>query len=142
MLKERGLTGSVYGQMVLIAALISNFATLLLLSLVLAVASKALSLDLRHAGGRFVAFAGMARLSHWVRRLPGLGRALDELAHATAPIRVRGAFAAMIIRVVLAEALGVEVILGAFLAGAVISLAQRHRRPPCVRSSTRWGLAF
>jgi CPA2 family monovalent cation:H+ antiporter-2 len=49
-------------------------------------------------------------------------RILRELSSATAQIRVRGAFALMVAWVVLAEALGVEVILGAFLAGAVAGL--------------------
>ena len=49
-------------------------------------------------------------------------RLLDELSHATAQLRMRLALALMVGWVVLAEALGVELILGAFLAGAIAKL--------------------
>jgi Trk K+ transport system NAD-binding subunit len=49
-------------------------------------------------------------------------RIMTELSSATAQIRVRGAFAMMVAWVVLAETLGVELILGAFLAGVVAGL--------------------
>jgi Trk K+ transport system NAD-binding subunit len=56
-------------------------------------------------------------------KLPFIPRILEELGHATAQIEVRGAFAIMIGLVVLSEALGVELILGAFLAGVIISMS-------------------
>jgi Trk K+ transport system NAD-binding subunit len=52
---------------------------------------------------------------------------VEELSHATAQIRVRGAFALMVAWVFLAESLGLEVILGAFLAGAFISIVSGER---------------
>ena len=50
---------------------------------------------------------------------------MAELSHATAQIKVRAAFTMMLIFVVLAEVLGAEIILGAFLAGAIVSLLKR-----------------
>jgi Trk K+ transport system NAD-binding subunit len=47
---------------------------------------------------------------------------MEEITHATTQIKVRAAFTMMLIFVVLSEMLGTEIILGAFLAGAVISL--------------------
>ena len=62
-------------------------------------------------------------ISRWLNRIPGLNRIITELSHATAQIKVRGSLALMVMCVVLADALGVEIILGAFLAGAIVSYA-------------------
>jgi Kef-type K+ transport system membrane component KefB len=51
-----------------------------------------------------------------------LSAVLTRLQDTTAQIRVRGAFALLIGFAALAEALGVEVILGAFIAGAILRL--------------------
>jgi Kef-type K+ transport system membrane component KefB len=50
-----------------------------------------------------------------------------RLQDTTAQIRVRGAFLLLIGFVALAESLGLEVILGAFLAGAVLTLVDRDQ---------------
>lgn len=125
-LKERGITASTYGQVLLVSALISDFVTLLLLSLDVAFISRGLSLDLLLFMLLLAAFVTSARLSQFISRIPLLGRIAEELSHATAQIKVRGAFALMIAWIVLAESLGLEVILGAFLAGAIISISSRH----------------
>lgn len=127
-LKERGLTGSRYGQILLVAALISDFVTLLLLSLVIAIISRGISLDLLLFLLLLLAFVAAAKISRWVNRIPVVHRIIDELSHATAQIQVRGAFALMVVWVVLAESLGVEIILGAFLAGAVLSINSRGNK--------------
>jgi Trk K+ transport system NAD-binding subunit len=64
-------------------------------------------------------FYRLARLTQ--RRFPGL-ELVQGLAQATAQIDVRGAFAIGLAFIALAENLGVEMILGAFLGGALISL--------------------
>ncbi len=124
-LKERGLTGTSYGQILLIAALVSDFVTLLLLSLVIAVIGQGISPDLLLFMVLLLAFVAAAKISQWVNKIPVFHRIVEELSHATAQIHVRGAFALMVVWVVLAEALGVEVILGAFLAGAILSTSER-----------------
>src|SRR5919108_145746 len=60
-----------------------------------------------------------------VERWRSLSRVLVRLQDTTAQIRVRGAFALLIGFVALAENLGLETILGAFAAGAVLSLIDR-----------------
>jgi Kef-type K+ transport system membrane component KefB/Trk K+ transport system NAD-binding subunit len=141
-LKERGLIATPYGQTLLVTALISDFATLLLLSLTIAVTRKGPSLDLLLFMILLVAFVAAAKLGHWARRVPGLTRLLNDLSHATAQVQVRGAFALMIIWVVLAEALGVETILGAFLAGAVISVSRPSAESPLREKLEALGFGF
>lgn len=121
-LKERNLTGTRYGQSLLISALVADFATLLLISIVVAAVSRGLTLDLLLVLLLLGAFATLARAGQRAARIPRLRQVIAELSHATAQIQVRGAFALMVAFIVLAEWLGTEIILGAFLAGAIISL--------------------
>lgn len=129
-LKERELTVTLYGQTVLVMAVISDFATLLLLGVVISVISRGAGPELLLFTLLLAAFVVAAKIGQWARRLPFLTLVVDELSHATAQIQVRGAFALMVAWVVLAESLGVEVILGAFLAGAIISLSSRSHESP------------
>lgn len=122
-LKEHNLSASRYGQSLLISALIADFATMLLITVVVAILSTGLTFDILLIGLLFVAvflmyYFGMFffNRTNWVRR------AVEELSHASAQIKVRGAFTLMLLFVVLSELLGTEIILGAFLAGAIVAL--------------------
>jgi Kef-type K+ transport system membrane component KefB/Trk K+ transport system NAD-binding subunit len=141
-LKERGLTATPYGQLLLVTALISDFVTLLLLSLAIAVTSHGFSLNMLLFMLLLVVFVVVAKISQQISRLPVLTRITEELAHATAQIRVRGAFALMVAWVVLSEALGVEVILGAFLAGALVSLSSQDHESPLREKLDAIGYGF
>lgn len=121
-LKEREILDSRYGQYLLVAASIADFVTLLLLTIVIAINSQGLTLDLLLIPALLSLFVLAARIGQRFTEAPFLRRILGDLSSATAQIRVRGAFALMVSWVVLAEALGVELILGAFLAGAIASL--------------------
>ena len=124
-LKERRLTDQPYGQMLLVSALLADFVTLLLLGVVITLASNGAAADLLLFLVLLVAFFGAARIGRWATRSPITRRIVTELSHATAQIRIRGAFALIVAWVVLSSALGIEVILGAFLAGAVIRQSGR-----------------
>lgn len=121
-LKERGIMTSRFGQALLLSALVADFGTLVLITVDVTIISEGLTLDVLLVLLLLVAFAVAARLGKKVSRLPGVGRLVKELAGATAQIEVRAAFALMVAFIVLSEWLGSELILGAFLAGALISL--------------------
>jgi len=125
-LKEQGLSGGRFGQTLLIAALIADFVTMLLITVVVAALSHGITLDILLIGLLFVAFFLMYYFGGiFFNRIKGVRRVLEELSSATAQIKVRAAFTMMLIFVALAEMLGTEVILGAFLAGAIVSLLKR-----------------
>jgi len=127
-LKERNLSAAHYGQSLLVSALVADFATLLLISVAVAAVSRGLTLDLLLVLLLLGAFATLAQIGQLAARVPGLRRVVEELSHTTAQIQVRGAFALMVAFIVLAEGVGTEIILGAFLAGSIISLlADRER---------------
>jgi Kef-type K+ transport system membrane component KefB len=121
-LKERNLSGTQYGQSLLVSALVAGFATLLLISVAVAAVSHGLTLDFLLVLLLLGAFATLARMGQLAARVQRLRRVVEELSHTIAQIQVRGAFALMVAFIVLAEGLGTEIILGAFLAGAIISL--------------------
>ncbi len=129
-LKERGLAVTNYGQSVLVAALVSDFVTLLLLSVVIAVLSQGFNLELLLFMVLIVAFVVAVRISNRLKKIPGLGVLIAELSHTTAQIRVRGAFALLVTFVVVAESLGVELILGAFLGGVLVSISSQDTESP------------
>ncbi len=141
-LKERNLLGHAYGQALLIAALIADFATLLLLTVAIAVVTRGLTLDLLLILVLLATFAFAVRISRFFSHMPLWQRIGEELAHATAQIHVRGAFALMVAWVVLAEALGVEIILGAFLAGAIVSLLTEREESPLREKLDAIGYGF
>ena len=122
-LKEQDLIRGRFGQTILIAALIADFATMLLITVFIATISHGLTPDILLISVLFVVFFLLYRLGIVsLNRMPGVRRTLEELSNTTARIKIRGAFTLMLLFVVLAETLGAEIILGAFIAGAMISL--------------------
>ena len=122
-LKESNLISSRFGQTLLIAAMLADFVTMLLITVLVALLSGGLTIDILLIGILFLVFLGMYQFSIFTfNSIPGLRRTLDELSHASTQIKVRAAFMVLLIFVALSEVLGTEIILGAFLAGAMLSL--------------------
>jgi len=126
-LKERRMISSVYGQTILVGALVADFATLLLISVVVAVQQRGFTPDLLLVLVLVVVFFVILRVARALQRIDAVKKVMAELSSATAQIRVRGAFALIVMWVMLAETLGLEIILGAFLAGALVSLLGGHQ---------------
>ncbi len=121
-LKERNLTSKLYGQSLLVAAVVADFATMLLVSVYVVLHTHGLTLDVLLVLILFGTFGTVYRIARLARRrIPG-SKLMEGLAQATTHIDVRGAFAIGLAFIALAENLGVEMILGAFLGGSLISL--------------------
>jgi Kef-type K+ transport system membrane component KefB/Trk K+ transport system NAD-binding subunit len=121
-LKERNLSAGLFGQTLLLAALLADFITMLLITVLVAVRTRGFSLDLLLVGVLFVAALLVYRLGLLrLRRIAHI-RLLDEISGASSHLKVQGALALLLAFVVLSNFLGAEMILGAFLAGAVLSL--------------------
>jgi Kef-type K+ transport system membrane component KefB len=125
LLKDAGEVGSQFGQLTIAAASIADFATVILLTLFFSREATGTGAQLLLLAGFVlagaVAAAGLLRLERSMR----LSATLVRLQDTTAQIRVRGAFLLLAGFVALAESLGLEVILGAFAAGAILSLVDR-----------------
>jgi len=121
-LKERDLVGHTLGQALLVSAVIADFATMLLVSIYVLLRTRGLSAEVLLFLLLFGAFATAYRIARAARRRFPIVNMMEGLAQATTQINVRIAFAIGLIFIALAQALGVEMILGAFLGGALISL--------------------
>lgn len=124
-LKERGIIGTQFGQTLLVAALIADFATMFLITVVAGWLSQGPTLRLLLSLGIVVVFAAALRVGRLMTRSGGVQKLFDELAQASAQVHVRGSLALMLVFVALSEQLGTEVILGAFLAGVLLALFSR-----------------
>ena len=126
-LKDAGESTTQFGQVVLAGASIADVATIVLLSLFFSGHSSGLGAKLSLLGA-FVALAAAVGLAVvGAERSMRLSGALLRLQDTTAQIRVRGAFVLLVGFVVLAEKFGLEAILGAFMAGAVLKLVDRDQ---------------
>ena len=126
-LKDAGRTDSAFGQLVIAAASIADFATIILLTLFFSGEASSPTSTLILLGG-FFAVAGLLGLAiAEVEHLTRLRQVLSNLQDTTAQIRVRGAFVLLVGLTALATNLGLELILGAFLAGAVLKLVDRDQ---------------
>jgi Kef-type K+ transport system membrane component KefB len=125
LLKDTGLAGSPFGQMVIAAASIADVATVIMLSLFFSeeTAGVGVRLALFALFGLVCVGAGIAIAAG--ARVPSLSAALLRLQDTTAQIRVRGAFVLLMAFSILAQRFGLEAILGTFLAGMLLKLADR-----------------
>jgi Kef-type K+ transport system membrane component KefB len=126
-LKDADQVDTPFGQLVVAGASIAEIATIVLLSLFFSGETSGIGAKLLLLGlfGLFVTAVGVAVLGaeHSMR----ISGALLRLQDTTAEIRIRGSFLLLTLFVVLAERLGLEAILGAFLAGAIIKLLDRDQ---------------
>src|SRR6516225_6468215 len=125
-LKDSDNISSSFGQLVIAAASIADFGAIILLSLFFSgkgSTSTAGTLILLGIFGLVVVLAGLAIAG--VERSMSLSRVLQRLQDTTAQIRVRAAFMLLIGFTALADTVGLETILGAFAAGALLSLIDR-----------------
>ncbi|HMD57414.1 MAG TPA: cation:proton antiporter [Solirubrobacteraceae bacterium] len=127
-LKDSENIATDFGQLVIAAASIADFGAIILLSLFFSgkgSTDTAGKLILLGIFGLVVVLTGLAIAG--VEREGGLSRVLLRLQDTTAQIRVRGAFVLLIGFVALAQKVGFETILGAFAAGALLSLIDRDQ---------------
>jgi Kef-type K+ transport system membrane component KefB len=124
-LKDAGRADGDLGQTTIAASSVADFAAVLLLSLLFSTSGGS-------AGSRVVLLvmfallvAGTALAIALAGRSMRLGEVLLRLQDTTAEIRVRAAVVLLMAFVVLAERVGLESILGAFLAGAVVGALDR-----------------
>jgi Kef-type K+ transport system membrane component KefB len=125
-LKDSGNIESSFGQLLIAAASIADFGSIILLSVFFSGNSSTSTtgrLILLGIFGLVVVLVGIAIAS--AERSMSLSRVLRRLQDTTAQIRVRPAFLLLIGFTTLADTVGLETILGAFAAGALLSLIDR-----------------
>jgi Kef-type K+ transport system membrane component KefB len=129
-IRDAGEVETSFGQTVLAASSIAEFGTILLVSLFFSTSSTGSS----ESGSKIillvgftvlVAFIGIAMLE--AGRSLRVSRTLEALEDTSAQLGVRIAMALLALFVVLATELGLETILGAFIAGALLRVVDPHQ---------------
>jgi len=124
-LKEGHREATPFGQLVFAGATLGNLVSALLLSLLFSRASTDVGTKIVLLGGFVVAVLVLVLALTRHRMSMPLSKLLVRLQDTTAQIRVRGAMFLLILLVFAAQEFGLGAILGAFVAGAVVSVVDR-----------------
>jgi Kef-type K+ transport system membrane component KefB len=126
-LKDSGQLSTTFGQLIIAAASIADFGAIILLSIFFS-GEGGTGATLLLLGGLFALAAAVFVAVRSAEHSRRLREDLLRLQDTTAQIRVRAALVLLVGFAALAESLGLEVILGAFIAGSIISLVDRDER--------------
>jgi Kef-type K+ transport system membrane component KefB len=121
-LKDAGESTSDFGQLVIAGAMFAEFGSIILLTLFFSREATSIPAKLVLLGGFVLLAAGFALVVLRLERSKRIATVLLRLQDTTAQIRVRGAFMLLVAFVALASVLGLETILGAFVAGVILRL--------------------
>ncbi len=121
-LKEKKLTRNPYGQLLLVSAIVADFASIMLISIFVTLRTEGPSAELLLILVLLAVFAAVYRITDLFHRYMPAQKFFANLSSATTQIQLRGSFALALMFTVLAHQLGIENILGAFLAGMIVSM--------------------
>lgn len=127
--RDAGEVTSDFGQLTVMAGTVGEFASLLLLTVMFSADAKSTPVQILYVlvMGVAAALLGLGLYALW--RNGRMSRKLSALDDTTSQLRVRGAFAILLIFAGLAHGFGVDSLLGAFVAGVVLRIADRDDRP-------------
>ena len=125
-LKDSGQLATTFGQLIIAAASIADFGAIILLSIFFS-GEGGTGSTLLLLGALFALAAAVFFAVKSAERSRRLREDLVRLQDTTAQIRVRASLVLLVGFAALAESLGLEVILGAFIAGAIVSLVDRDQ---------------
>src|SRR5215203_1066815 len=123
-LKDAGEISSTFGQLIIAAASIADFGAIILLSIFFSGEGGTGSTVLL-LGALFALAAVVFAVVRGAERSMRIREDLLRLQDTTAQIRVRAAIVLFVGFAAIAEQLGLEAILGTFIAGAIVSLVDR-----------------
>lgn len=126
-LKDAGEIMGPFGQLVVAAATIADFGAIILLSLFFSREATGIGTQLLLLGSLALLAAAVAVTVAGAEHSRRLSSLFQRLQDTTAQIRIRGAFLLLVGLAAAAEGLGLEVILGAFVAGAILTLVDQDR---------------
>ncbi len=127
-LHDAGVTDTAFGQLALAAAMVAEFGTIVMLSLLFSNSSTTpeaqVALLVLFGVSVVLAALALARVGHW----PWIAERVRSLENTSAQLGVRLAMALLVLMALLASKLGLETILGAFVAGALLRVVDPHER--------------
>ncbi len=124
-LADAGQSGSALGRLVITASSVADFGAVILLSLFFSRDATGIGSVVLLIGVFVLVVGAIGVALAEAERLRWLSAILQRLQDSSAQIRVRGALLLLVGFAVLAQSLGLEVILGAFIAGTVLRLVDK-----------------
>ncbi|MEJ2168389.1 MAG: monovalent cation:proton antiporter family protein [Desulfobacterales bacterium] len=124
-LKQEGFTGDPFGQLIMACSLVADFASIFLISVYVLFYNQGLSAEILLILILLAAFTVVYRTAWLFRKHSPTSRFFEEISSATSQIKLRGSLALALFFIVLARTVGLENILGAFLAGVIVSMLAR-----------------
>jgi len=126
-LKDRGETGSRFGQMIIIAAAIADILSIILFTFTAFIIKNGFHYKLLYIIALFILFYIFYKLVNKLKNIPLFKKLSYQLSTAASQIRIRGSILIILVFVVISQYIGKEVVLlGAFLSGLVLS-SMLHR---------------
>lgn len=126
-LKDAGQSETDFGQLIIAGAMFAEFGSIILLSLFFSREATGTATRVVLLVGFTLLAVGFAFVVLRLERSTGIAAVLVRLQDTTAQIRVRGAFLVLVGFVALASTLGLETILGAFIAGVILRIVDGDR---------------
>jgi Kef-type K+ transport system membrane component KefB len=127
--RDAGEIDSDFGQLTIMAGTVGEFGSLLLLTILFSADAKSTPEQILYVVimGVAAALTGLGLYALW--RSGRMAKVLSALDDTASQLRVRGAFVILLIFAGLAHGFGVDSLLGAFVAGVVLRVADRDDRP-------------
>jgi Kef-type K+ transport system membrane component KefB len=127
--RDAGEINTDFGQLTVMAGTVGEFSSLLLLTILFSADAKSTPQQILYVVIMGVAalLTGLGLYALW--RSGRMARVLSALDDTASQLRVRGAFVILLIFAGLAHGFGVDALLGAFVGGVVLRVADRDDRP-------------
>ncbi len=126
-LKDRGETGSRFGQMIIIAAAVADILSIILFTFTAFILKSSFHYELLYILALFLLFFILYKLINKLKNISLFKKLSYQLSQAASQIRIRGTILIIAIFVIVSQYIGKEVVLlGAFLSGLVLS-SMLHR---------------
>jgi Kef-type K+ transport system membrane component KefB len=128
-LRDAGEIKSDFGQLVMISGSVGEFGSLLLLTILFSAQPEPTVVQILYVVALGVAAVAGAFGIRRFWRSPWMRKVLLGSDDSTSQLRVRGAFVILLVFSALAHQFGVDALLGAFIGGIVLNIADRDDRP-------------
>ncbi|MHA1378201.1 MAG: cation:proton antiporter [Candidatus Helarchaeota archaeon] len=133
-LAELGIAESDFGLRILVSAIIADFASMMLITTFIILYTSGIAFELLLLPMIFIIAFAAFQIMKIIKKSPKWHSRLAVLDTESYELKITGSIFLLLIFVVLAELLGVEMILGAFLAGVIVSLISPHEKSKELRS--------
>jgi Kef-type K+ transport system membrane component KefB len=127
--RDSGDLNTDFGQLTVLAGTVGEFSSLLLLTVLFSADAKSTPEQILYVVLMGVAAAATGIGLYVLWRTGRMKKLLGSLDDTASQLRVRGAFVVLLIFAALAHGFGVDSLLGAFIAGVVLRLADGDDRP-------------